>query len=89
MKGASEMELLKERAKTHGNYDQTAKTAQMIKRLFQHSPAQMDFSERQKESLDMIAVKLARIMCGDPHEPDHWRDLAGYALLAIGAQDDT
>lgn len=89
MGGGNSMQLLQERAKTHGDYNQTAKTAQMIKRLFQHAPAQMDFSERQKESLDMIAVKLARIMCGDPHEPDHWRDIAGYALLAIGAQNDT
>ena len=81
------MKLLSEREKTHGNYDSTARTSQMLKRLISHAPAHSDMSERQKETLDMIAVKLARIMCGDPHEPDHWRDIAGYALLAINERD--
>lgn len=81
------MDLLKERAKTHGNFDHTAQTAQMLKRLIRHAPAYMDMSERQKEALEMIAVKLARIMCGDPHERDHWIDLSGYATLAAGATD--
>jgi len=81
------MGLLNEREKTHGNFDHTAKTTQMIKRLIRYAPAYMDTSEGQRESLDMIAVKLARIMCGDPHEPDHWRDIAGYALLAIKERD--
>lgn len=81
------MELLQEREKTHGNYGETAQTAQMLKRLIRHAPAYTDMSERQKESLDMIAVKLSRIMCGDPHEPDHWRDIAGYALLVTGGEN--
>ena len=81
------MQLLAEREKTHGNYSNTAQTSQMLKRLIRHAPTYMDMSERQKESLDLIAVKLARIMCGNPHEPDHFRDIAGYALLAIGEKD--
>lgn len=81
------MQLLQERAKTHGDYALTAKTAQKIKAMIRNSPAYPDMSEQQCESLDMIAVKLARVMCGDPHEPDHWRDLAGYALLAIRDDD--
>lgn len=82
------MQLLQERAKTHGDYSQTAQTAQMLKRLIRYAPSYMDMSERQKESIEMIAVKLARIMCGDPHEPDHFRDIAGYALLAIKGDKD-
>ena len=31
-------------------------------------------------ALDEIAIKLARIVCGDPSYPDHWDDIAGYAL---------
>lgn len=77
------MKLLDERAKTHGDYLVTAKTAQKIKAMIRNSPAYPDMNERQCESLDMIAVKLARIMCGNPHEPDHWQDIAGYALLPI------
>jgi hypothetical protein len=82
------MQLLQERAKTHGDYGQTAQTAQVLKRLIRHAPAYADMSERQKESLEMIATKLARIMCGNPHEPDHWKDIAGYALLAVKGTDD-
>jgi hypothetical protein len=36
----------------------------------------------EREALDQIAVKLARICAGDPACADHWRDLAGYAWLA-------
>jgi len=82
------MKLLDERAKTHGDYLITAKVAQKIKAMIRNSPAYPDMSERQSESLDMIAVKLARIMCGDPSEPDHWHDIAGYALLATKKQND-
>lgn len=32
-------------------------------------------------ALDMIAHKLARILTGDPTEPDHWHDIAGYATI--------
>ncbi len=34
-----------------------------------------------KSAVSMIAVKLARIATGDPNEPDHWKDIAGYARL--------
>lgn len=82
------MQLLTEREKTHGPYGNTAKTAQKLKNLFRYHAFANKFTHEQVESLDMIAVKLARIMCGDPHEPDHWRDIAGYALLAIKERDD-
>ena len=81
------MELLSEREKTHGDYRLTASVAQKIKAMVRNSPSYPDMTLAQHESLDMIAVKLARIMCGDPHEPDHFRDIAGYALLAISERD--
>jgi hypothetical protein len=37
----------------------------------------------QRESLDMIATKIARIVCGDPDELDSWVDIGGYAELVI------
>jgi hypothetical protein len=36
----------------------------------------------QREALDQIAVKIARICAGDATCAEHWRDLAGYAWLA-------
>jgi hypothetical protein len=35
----------------------------------------------QRESLDMIAHKIARILNGNPNVHDHWHDIAGYATL--------
>jgi hypothetical protein len=35
----------------------------------------------QKESLEMIASKIARIVCGDSNHHDSWHDIGGYAKL--------
>lgn len=42
----------------------------------------------QLESLDMILHKCGRILSGDPNEPDHWRDIEGYARLANKEEDN-
>lgn len=38
-------------------------------------------SSDQKESLEMIANKLGRILNGDPNYHDNWHDIAGYSKL--------
>jgi hypothetical protein len=44
----------------------------------------------EREALDMIAHKIARILSGaDPHDPEHWTDLAGYAHAAMRGQSQT
>jgi hypothetical protein len=35
----------------------------------------------QREALEMIAHKIARIINGDPNYADSWVDIAGYAKL--------
>ena len=35
----------------------------------------------QREALEMIAHKIARILNGDPNYADNWIDIAGYATL--------
>lgn len=41
-------------------------------------------------SADMIFMKLARMANGDPHYPDNWLDISGYALLNVdGAHHGT
>lgn len=42
----------------------------------------------QLESLDLILTKIARILSGDPNEPDHWRDIEGYARIANKEEDN-
>lgn len=79
-------EILNTRAKTHGDFSEVAITAQLLKnnifiRLQQTS--KYPLNDTQRESVDMICSKLARIISGDPNEIDHWRDIAGYALLVV------
>jgi len=37
----------------------------------------------QREALDQIAAKIARILCGDANYADHWHDIASYAQLGV------
>lgn len=37
----------------------------------------------EREALQMIVHKIARIINGDPHYDDNWRDIAGYATLVL------
>lgn len=65
-----------------GGYADTAATSQNIKWIFRESPNWKRLSDAQKESLEMIAGKLSRILNGNPDHADSWHDLAGYAGLA-------
>ena len=68
---------LADRQKTHGDFQQVAKVAESLMNNieFQRLSASQSFAVR------MIVGKLARIVCGNPNEPDHWHDIAGYAKL--------
>jgi len=35
----------------------------------------------QKEALEMILHKVARIVSGNPNHADHWHDIGGYSKL--------
>lgn len=71
--------LVADREKTHGRFVYTARVAQELKEILSE-----DFDRYnmvQAEGLDMICSKLSRIACGNPNEPDHWDDIAGYAKM--------
>jgi len=72
-------DLLNEREQTHGRFEEVAYTARTIR----YAMVRDGLSAVQEEALNMIASKLARITCGNPDEPDHWRDIAGYAELVV------
>jgi hypothetical protein len=76
------MELLTERAKTHGDFRTQSMRSQQLKGVIRGSENWAELSNAQREALEMIASKLARILVGDPNVKDHWDDVAGYALLA-------
>lgn len=72
-------QLIESRAKTHGRFSDTAKISQNLKDCMKGSLHRV--KAHQRESLEMICVKMARILSGDPENPDHWDDIAGYAGL--------
>lgn len=72
--------LLTVRQTTHGDFEANAVISQKLKELTRlHSVGYRD--PVQREALDMIALKLSRILSGDGKFRDHWDDIAGYATL--------
>jgi hypothetical protein len=78
---AARMPLLTERENTHGDFLLVAKVAQEIKEAIRWAPKELSVDK--KESLDLIATKIARIVIGDQNEEEHWIDIKGYAELAL------
>jgi len=78
--------LLKERSK-YGPVDQQAAMFINLLEAMNSTPTaaqnRATMNPVLRQSLAMIALKLSRILCGDPQEPDHWRDIAGYATLVL------
>lgn len=79
--GKTTEELLSEREKTHGDYAETARIIQRLKDVMHNADGWARCSSMQRESLDMIANKIGRILAGHPNFDDHWDDIAGYAAL--------
>ena len=74
-------DILAEKEKTHGPFMITAGVSQELKRALRRFAKWEALSSEQKEALDSICVKLARIVSGNPDEVDHWIDIMGYAKL--------
>jgi hypothetical protein len=75
-------DLLSERSKTHGSFQQTARIAQAIKDVMRSAPNWETASAVRRECWEMQATKLARQLSGDPEHPDHDQDIDGYEALA-------
>lgn len=85
--------LLAERGKTHGAIEDNAYwTEELLSLLMRGSgPIQHykpegatpwnELTSTQRLCLMMIVHKIGRIMSGQANEPDHWKDIAGYATL--------
>ena len=76
-------ELLEERGDRYGEFKCQAIIAQNLKAAMKHSPNWNKMPEHMKESLEMIASKVGRILNGDPTWIDSWTDVAGYAQLVV------
>lgn len=78
-KKQSTEEILSERQKTHGEFSTHAEIAQGLKDVMRSHDGNL--TPAQKESLEMILHKVARILNGNANHKDHWDDIAGYATL--------
>jgi hypothetical protein len=73
--------VLNEREKTHGDFEKVSGISQTLKDIIKTGSRYSDLTNPMRESLDNVCGKIARIVCGNFHEVDHWRDIAGYATL--------
>lgn len=81
---------LQERGSRYGSFDTHAQITQQLKFVINRALFEQKkvLTASMKESLDMIAHKIGRIVNGDPHYADSWIDIAGYAQLVADELED-
>ena len=74
--------ILEERTKDYGEFQDLAWLSQRLKRTLKYAGEKENaLKPYQKEALEMILHKIARIINGDNTKKDTWNDIAGYAIL--------
>lgn len=73
---------LRDRDPRYGNFFVQARVSQGLKAVMSGTPNWDSMSDFQREALELIAIKISRILNGDPAYKDSWHDIAGYARLA-------
>jgi hypothetical protein len=76
-------DVINERENTHGDFENLSNVAQNIKSAYKMGHRYPDLKPYQREAVDLIATKLARIVCGDPNHTDNWLDGSGYFTLVL------
>ena len=76
-------EILVERGNRYGKFKNHANISQRLKYVVADALSNRKgiVEDDQREALDMICHKIARIVNGDPDYADSWVDIAGYAQL--------
>ena len=74
-------ETLAEREKTYGNFYQDAILVQDILKALRCTDRWDKLDADMKLSIQMIVLKLVRIVQGNPYYSDNWHDIGGYAKL--------
>ena len=81
-------ETLSTREGQYGHYNIVGKISQDIKKIISESPNYKYMPPYMRESLDMIANKMARILNGNYYLNDSWHDIGGYAALVVMTNED-
>jgi hypothetical protein len=72
---------LADRGKRYGDFAGHAQITQDLKDVMRATEGWENLTPSQKESLEMNAHKIGRILNGDPNYADSWHDIAGYSTL--------
>ncbi len=75
-------DTLRERGERYGDFTDHARLSQQLQDDMRGGDGWGLLSFVQKQSLTVIADKIARILTGDPNYSDNWHDIQGYAKLA-------
>jgi hypothetical protein len=75
-------QTLAERGKRYGDFSIHAGICQNLKSVIVNTENYREhLNSVQRQALDVIADKIARILSGDPDYADNWHDIQGYARL--------
>lgn len=74
-------QTLLNREKKYGSFRERAQITQRLKNVMDVAKNWQYLSDAKKEALEMIAVKIGRILNGDPNYKDSWHDIIGYVKL--------
>jgi len=81
-------ETLTTREGQYGRYEIVSQISQDIKKIMRQSPNYYIMPDYARESLDMIANKMARLLNGDFMLNDSWHDISGYSALVVMTNED-
>ena len=79
------------RGQRYGPFDGHAELSQLLKisvRGHDNGAGWGRMTAAQREAMDMILHKVARIVNGDPDYTDSWTDIAGYAQRTVQAIEE-
>lgn len=72
-------EILRARGSVYGPFIMNGQISQATKDIWRLTPNWPSMSSDNREALDNIALKVSRILSGNPEYQDNWDDIAGYA----------
>lgn len=72
---------LEDRGSRYGDFNEHARITQNLKACMKDSPNWEELPVEMKESLEMVAHKIGRILNGDASYKDSWVDIEGYVHL--------
>lgn len=78
--------ILSERESVYGSFEDVSRMYTNLVTIVDEADAILDC--KVKCSIDMILMKIARIVSGDQYYRDSWADIAGYAMLVVNSIDE-